>query len=364
MSTFIALQRVALAAIAVLATSSSNSFAQEVQRYTLTGSDVAIYNLVGTIKIEGGSGSDVTAEVTRRGPDASRLTVATGKIRGRESLRVKYPSDRIVFSDRRARWGGRTRLRVDDDGTFDSDGDSDRDWGDGRVEIVSSGRGLEAAADVRVMLPRGKRISIHLAAGDATVTNAEGDISVNVYSASVTTSHTRGTLDLDTGSGEVSVADAEGDVTIDSGSGGAELSRIRGEALTIDAGSGSVKVEGATVDRLNIDSGSGGIDLRTVSSPDISLDSGSGRVGMELTSDVSSLRIDSGSGSVTLSVPESLGAELTAETGSGGVDFDFPVTLLKREHGYMRARIGDGQGRITIDSGSGEVRVRRSVKRG
>ena len=350
------------AAIAVLATFASSSQAQNSQRYTLVGSDAAIYNLVGSIRIEGGSGSDVTAEVTRRGTDASQLTVATGKIRGRETLRVKYPSDRIVFRDQRSRWGGRTSLRVDDDGTFDNDGD--RDWGDDRVEIVSSGRGLEAAADVRVMLPRGKRISIHLAAGEATVTNAEGDISVSVYSATVTTSHTRGTLDLDTGSGEASVTDAEGDVTLDSGSGGAEVTRVRGDALSIDAGSGSVKLDSATVDRLIIDSGSGGIELRAISSPDISLDSGSGRVSMELTSDVSSLKIDSGSGSVTLSVPESLGAELTAETGSGGVDFDFPVTLLKRDHGFLRARIGDGQGRIAIESGSGEIRVRRSLKRG
>lgn len=362
MSTSFALRRAVLAASAVLATSSATAFAQDSQRFTLTGSDVAIYNLVGSIKIEGGSGSDVNAEVTRRGPDAAKLTVATGKIRGRESLRVKYPSDRIVFHDQRSRWSGRTSLRVDDDGTFDNNGD--RDWGDDRVEIVSSGRGLEAAADVRVMLPRGKRISIHLAAGEATVTNADGDISVSVYSASVTTNKTRGTLDLDTGSGETSVTDAEGDVTLDSGSGGAEVTRVRGEALSIDAGSGSVRVEGATVDRLIIDSGSGGIDLRTVSSPDISLDSGSGRVSMELTSDVSSLKIDSGSGTVTLSVPESLGAELTAETGSGGVDFDFPVTLLKRDHGFLRARIGDGQGRIAIESGSGEIRVRRSLKRG
>jgi DUF4097 and DUF4098 domain-containing protein YvlB len=96
---------------------------------------------------------------------------------------------------------------------------------------------------------------------------------------------------------------------------------------------------------------------------DVDLDTGSGGVRVRNVKG-SVLRIDTGSGSVTLSVPESLGAELTAETGSGGVDFDFPVTLLKRDHGFLRARIGDGQGRIAIESGSGEIRVRRSLKRG
>src|SRR5438045_9127612 len=71
--------------------------AQAVERHTLTGREVEIYNLVGTMRVERGSGSDVTIEVTRQGPDAARLRVATGEVRGHEALRVIYPERRIVF---------------------------------------------------------------------------------------------------------------------------------------------------------------------------------------------------------------------------------------------------------------------------
>lgn len=328
------------------------------QRYTIGGDNAAIYNLAGSIHVESGSGSSVVVEVTKHGRDAGKLTVENGRVRSQDALRVIYPDDRIVFPEgRMSRWG-RTQLRVHEDGTFDGDGDGWRN--SDRVTITSGGSGLEAWADVRVLLPKGQRVAVYLGAGEATVENADGDIMVNVYAAGVTTRHTKGTLDLDTGSGDVRIIDAQGEVRLDSGSGQVTVDGVRGELLDVDSGSGEVRGADIAVARLNIDSGSGEVDLKNVSSPDVVIDSGSGSVGLQLTADVKSMRIDSGSGSVTLGVPESLGAELVAETGSGGIDFGIPVTVLKKDDDYIRAKIGDGQGRISIDSGSGHIRLRRS----
>ena len=331
------------------------------QRYTFAGQELTVYNLAGTIRVQGSTSGEIVVNLTKRGADAGKLTVETGKVRGHDAFRVIYPSDRIVFRDGRSRWD-RTQLQVNSDGTF-GDGNEGRQrfgFGNDRVEIVSSGRGLEAAADIIVSVPRGKSLTINLAAGDATLENVDGDIRVNVWAANVTATGTRGSLDLDTGSGEVKVTDAEGDITLDSGSGDVTLTRVKGPHLTIDSGSGRVRAETVDVERLNIDSGSGSVDLRGVQSPDIVLDSGSGSVGLDLKADVSSLRIDSGSGSVTLGIPESLGAELEASTGSGGVDFDFPVQILRKSDDFVRVRLGDGRGHISIDSGSGSVRLRKS----
>ncbi|HSA56195.1 MAG TPA: DUF4097 family beta strand repeat-containing protein [Gemmatimonadaceae bacterium] len=344
-------------AVAIIGVSGRRAAAQE--RHVLRGSDVAVYNLVGSITLEAASGSDVEVEVTRRGPDASQLRVEAGSVRGREALRVLYPADRIVFRDesRGNRWFGdsRTSLSVNDDGTFgDGSGRGDR-----RVEIRTSGSGLEAHADVRVRLPRNGRIAIHLGAGHAAVTNVEGDIVVDVGAASVTTRGTRGRLFLDTGSGDVSVTDAVGEVTLDSGSGEVEMSGVRGELIELDTGSGSVRASDVSARVLRVDTGSGRVALRGVSSPDIRLDTGSGSVELLLTSDVEQLSIDSGSGGITLGVPESLGAMLSVETGSGGVDFDFPVTVTQRGRGRVTGQIGDGRGRIDIETGSGSVRFRR-----
>lgn len=334
----------------------------QAQRYTYTGSELAVFNLAGTIRVEGGSGGEIVVNVTKRGPDAAKLSVESGKVRGHDALRVIFPAERIVFSgERRSRWD-RTRIRVSKDGTFGEgdEGGMRFGFGDGRVEIASSGRGLEASADVVVSLPKGRSLTINLGVGDATVDNVDGDVSVNAYGANVTTSRTRGTLELDTGSGEVKITDAEGDLTLDSGSGSVTLTRMKGAHLTIDSGSGRIRGESVDVGQLNLDSGSGSVDLKGVRAPDITLDSGSGSVALGLVDDVSNMRIDSGSGSVTLGIPASLGAELYASTSSGGIDFDFAVQILKRGDDFVRAVLGDGRGRISIDSGSGAVRLRKS----
>src|SRR2546422_574200 len=89
--------------------------AQQPERRTLAGGHVAIYNLAGVVRLERGTGSDVVVELTRGGPDAGKLQIATGPLRGRETLRVIYPNDEIVY--RELGRGANTTLRVRDDGT-------------------------------------------------------------------------------------------------------------------------------------------------------------------------------------------------------------------------------------------------------
>jgi hypothetical protein len=350
---------VCAAVLCSLAMAAGRSGAQTAQRYTLPGTDVAIWNLVGSIVVERGTGSDVLVEVTRRGPDASRLAVETGRVRGQQSLRVIYPTDRVVFPERRrSGWYGesRTTVYVAADGTF---GDYVHGRGE-RIEIRSSGAGLEASADVRVRVPPKGRVQIHLAAGEASVSGVDGDLVVDVQAARITTIGTQGALSLDAGSGDVRVTDAVGDVLLDAGSGAVTLTRVSGSSLRVDAGSGEIRGTDVDVRELQLDTGSGRVALRGVRAPDIQLDTGSGSVELLLAADVERLTVDSGSGSVTIGVPESLGATLTAETGSGGIDVDFPLTVTRRGRDYLRAQLGDGRGRIEIDAGSGAIRLRRS----
>jgi lia operon protein LiaG len=323
------------------------------QRLTLSGSDVAIYNLVGSIKAVGGGGGDVVVEVARAGKDAGQLRVEQGAIRGRQTLRVIYPSRRITFGSD-DRWGGRTTIRVADDGTFDDDNDEGS-----RVEISSRSGGLEARADLTVTVPQGKQIRLHLAAGDLTVSNVTGDVSVSVSAANVTTTSTKGSLTLDTGSGEVSVTDAQGDLKLDSGSGSVTLARIRGQRLSVDAGSGSMHGDGIDATRIDLDLGSGGARLRNVTATDIKLDTGSGSTELDLASDIRLLDIDSGSGGVTLLIPATLGAKIDIDAGSGGIDMGVPVTVTRWEKDHVTGTIGDGQGMIRIDAGSGGVHLRK-----
>ena len=350
------LRVLATAVAPVISTASTSAAAQTPERRTLTGNDIAVYNIAGVMRVEGGTGGDVTVELTRGGSDGSKLQIATGPIRGRETLRVIYPDRRIRYTRGDRGWRSRTTLRVDDDGTFNDDRSRD-----GRsVDIVDSGDGLDAYADVRVVVPRGKRVSVYLGVGEAKIENVEGDLYVDVSSAPVTATRTRGKLSLDTGSGEVRVTDAQGEIDLDTGSGSVEVSNIRGPHLKMDTGSGRVRGSDVVVDEIELDTGSGSVRLGQVQSKRITLDSGSGSVELDLRADVESVRIDSGSGGVTLGIPESLGAEIRIDTGSGGIDTDIPVQVKKTERNYLSGTIGDGKGEIVIETGSGGVRLRRS----
>ncbi|MGH7714071.1 MAG: DUF4097 family beta strand repeat-containing protein [Gemmatimonadaceae bacterium] len=351
-----------LAAVA-LALAPGRGSAQTAERYTMRGDRVAVYNLVGSIRLEGAAeaGGATTVEVTKRGRDGERLRVETGEVRGRESLRVIYPERRISFGSDRSglgRWFDRTQIEVNDDGTF---GDaSGWRWSDrNRYEISSRGGGFEGYADVVVRIPAGRAIAIHLAAGEAAVARVDGEVVVDVHAASVTASNTKGRLTLDTGAGSVHVTDVSGTTLIDSGSGDVELTRVSGTDLTIDSGSGAVSGSDVSVADLNIDSGSGSIRLRNVTAKDIMIDSGSGSVDLDLAADVDRLEADTGSGRFVLHVPESLGAQVTIESGRQGLHVDFPMTITRRNDDYVRGTIGDGKGEIRIDTGSGGVRLRR-----
>jgi hypothetical protein len=325
----------------------------QVEHRALSGDRVSIYNLAGHLEVRAGAGSQVTIDVTRAGHDAAQLKLASGDVRGWQALRVLYPSDKIVYPALGRR--SRTSVRVNADGTFDDDGDGRR--GDGRVEIRDSGSGTEAHADMVVSVPKGQRLAVHWGVGDADITNVDGDLRVSVAAARVTSSHTRGRLNLDTGSGSVSVTDAQGDVALDTGSGGVTLKGVRGENLDVDTGSGSVRGEDVDVRTLKIDVGSGGLRFDRVKASRTSVDAGSGSTEMAFLSTVDDLAVDAGSGGVTIHLPGAQGGEIDVDTGSGGIDTDFTVQTTHIERNHIRGRIGAGNARIKIESGSGHVRL-------
>ena len=315
-------------------------------------SPAAIYNIAGTIHVVRGTGSDITVDVVRGGRDADKLSIATGLIGDRQTFRVLFPSDRVVFPrpNSGSRW--RTELEVNDDGTWDGN----HRWRGRRVTIVGSGEGLEAHADVTVHMPPGARLAIYLAAGDASVTGTDGDLVADVDEASITIDHTHGALNLDTGSGELIVRDAQGDMMLDAGSGDVTLSNVRGERLDVDAGSGDIKVASLAYARAKLDLGSGQTNVSGVTVEELSLDAGSGDVDIAFVGPAQRVKIDAGSGDVTLHIPKSFGADVDIDAGSGGVRTDFPLERRRDDDDtHYSGRIGAGGGQISIDSGSGTI---------
>ena len=328
---------------------------QSVERFTLEGREVAIYNLAGRLRVEGGNGSAVVVEVTRGGRDASRLKLEKGEVRGRMALRVRYPDDRIVHSD--ANWNGRTNFTVADDGTW---GDSQRGGSERRrIEVSSRGDGVDAHADLRVIVPKGTSLVLRQGVGETAIDNVDGTLSVDVAASRVRVSHVRGSLQLEAGSGAVEITDVTGNVSLDCGSGGTVLDGVRGGSLKMDIGSGSLRGRDLDVSEITADVGSGGVRLSAVKSPRIHLETGSGATDVELLVPPADVDIDAGSGGVTLRMPASTSASVDVETGSGGIDSDFDVKLTRIEKRALHGTIGSGKGRIKIEAGSGHVRLVR-----
>ncbi len=371
---------------ALLLAAASPLSAQD-DRIALSGDRVVIYNLAGEIHLEPGNGSNVVVEVHRGGSDGDRLQVRRDENNGWQRLIIRYPGDRIVYEGM-GRFS-RTELRVDRDGKF---GLNDLDPGDGAqrvtadrvrrggqtVRISSFGGGLEAYADLRVLIPRNKAVSIHLGTGRVFVNNVDGDIQIDARSAPIEATDVAGFNRYDTGSGSITITRAKGILGMHTGSGGVKFSDCACDAVVVRTGSGSVEVSDVAAGELDIHTGSGGVELtatdagatrvhtgsggisaRQFATTDFDLHTGSGSIRAELTRDIKAGRIETGSGSVHIEMPENLGAEMVVETGSGGISVgNTAINVLEARRSYLHGRLGDGNGILRISTGSGGVSFR------
>jgi lia operon protein LiaG len=339
--------------------------AQQAERYTLEGDDIAIYNLAGAVTVEPGTGS-VAVELTRGGPDAGRLKVERGELEGRETLRVVYPTQDLAYA--RLESGSSTTLKVREDGTFGDDDDHDGDDDDwdrprGRTVRITRDRGdLRAHADMKVRVPTGHHVALRLAVGSVSVANVNGEILVDSHSAPVTATGVKGTLAVDVGSGDVRATGGEGELSVDTGSGSVEVTGFRGNELSIDTGSGRVSGSQLSARSINVDTGSGDIELTAVTCPEVALETGSGSISTEVRGPVRDLSLETGSGDISVRAPATLAGDVEIETASGEIETDFPIQVTRHARDHVVGQIGDGVGRVAIETGSGDVRLLKSPK--
>ena len=331
------------------------------ERFMLPGQHLEICDLAGAVRIVRGAGTRAEVIVTRGGRDAAQLRVVQNERAGESRLHVIFPGRRVVYS-RTKPWNtmrgwGSTNLTVGADGCLGHGGGFPLSGH--RVTISGSGPGLQAWADLEVRLPRGCRTTFRLGVGEVSTVGVDGDLTIDVAAAAVEVERTTGSLIVDTGSGSVVLRGNRGDISVDTGSGAVELSDLSGSRLKVDTGSGGVTGRDVEVEDLLVDTGSGGVGLDGVRSGSISIDTGSGGVRVGLLSAPRSLLVDTGSGAVSIVGPAELGAQVELETGSGGIQTDYAMTVASKDHGYLRGTIGDGRGRIKVDTGSGGVSLRR-----
>jgi DUF4097 and DUF4098 domain-containing protein YvlB len=103
-----------------------------------------------------------------------------------------------------------------------------------------------------------------------------------------------------------------------------------------------------------------------VVSPDIEMSTVSGTVDFSGPLDSKGrYSFTSHSGTVTLTIPQSTSARFSIETFNGEIDSDFPYTLQpnrdRRNGQRLEFNVGAGEARVTAESFSGGVVIRRAT---
>lgn len=342
--------RMAMMTALILAVSTPLT-AQGARTFSLAPGDARIYNPVGRVTLKQGT-SGVVVEASPGGADAARLKLEAGSLDGHPTFRVIYPDYRIVYPGLGR--GSSSQFQVRDDWTWGDDS-----HGDNRsVTVHGEGSGTEAWVDLVISVPKGARVGVYLGVGRGEANELDGDVHLAAASADLRLHALKGALDIETGSGNVETTDTEGELKIDTGSGDVLVRHHRGGRLKLDTGSGDVTGGELATDALEVETGSGEINLETVAAAKSSYEAGSGDITVSLSSAPSSLKIDTGSGDVKLTLPANADGEIDLESSSGELNVDFPIQLTRKEEGRLLARLGNGPGRISVETGSGDITVR------
>lgn len=341
-----------------------------------SGMEVDLENLAGAVTVEGTGGSQLEVVATVHaadggGADAEELLdlldITFDESAGRLVVRAEYPVERFD----RFRYPGRGGRNFNTQTTYQRE----------RVTVTSRNDrdAVTLYVDFALRVPAGVSVDIDNNVGDVGAAGLEGDLRADTGSGRVSARSIIGDVYVDTGSGDVEVDDVTGNVTADTGSGEVLINNVRGD-VSADTGSGDVRLTGVEARRIEADTGSGDVMLERVSG-DISADTGSGDIigrnvvsGASISADTGSgdvlfegdlsgarqIEIDTSSGDVVLELSAYPGMAITIETGSGNIDVDLPdLSAVRSRRNYFRGTVGDGAAAVTIDTGSGSVRIRQ-----
>jgi len=224
----------------------------------------------------------------------------------------------------------------------------------------------------------GARVELDASPGDVSVRavqrRGEGDVDftitvpagtpleVGAISADIETSGVCGEANLSSISGGVTLRCGNGDVHLESVSGDVDATQVRGH-LEIKSISGDVTAQQVQGD-VAASNVSGDVSLDRVDGDDVRAESVSGDIGFSgPIHQGGRYAFRSHGGDVTVRPDGELGAIVSVSTFSGDVESDWPMTI-NPGGGPVGPRqweftIGDGSARLTLESFSGTIYLRR-----
>ncbi|MGH9714331.1 MAG: DUF4097 family beta strand repeat-containing protein [Candidatus Acidiferrales bacterium] len=192
-----------------------------------------------------------------------------------------------------------------------------------------------ASGDVAVVGVRGPVFATS-GSGNLSVAGVAGDVQARSGSGTIQLAAVQGQVQASTGSGDIDLAGVHGDTRLQTSSGAIQLSAPAG-AVVATSGSGSISMS-APMDDVRVRTGSGNIA--------VSGDPPAGKY----------WDFHASSGNVAFQVSPNASFRFYARTRSGDIDAAIPVVMEgTAEKHALRARLGDGKGRVEVETSSGNV---------
>lgn len=197
--------------------------------------------------------------------------------------------------------------------------------------------------DLDVRVPRGVALKVDVVSAPIGVSGlAGGAVEVNTVSGRVRLDARSPAVSVDSVSGDVELSAPVQKANVETVSGNVAIPSVAGSA-EVQTVSGGIRVGGGPLQSGEVSTVSGDIAL-----------------GVGLAAD-GRLHVETMSGDVRLDLPADLSAQLSAETFSGSLQSDFG-SARRPEHGpgtHLDTRVGAGQGRVTVETFSGDIRIRK-----
>ena len=207
-----------------------------------------------------------------------------------------------------------------------------------------------------IEVPRDTEISSSVLSGAQTIQDVRGPVKAEAASGSIRVNHIERQTQLSTLSGSIRADNIGDDIRASSASGTVTVSNIKGD-VRISALSGSTQIS-KPGGRVEASTASGSVDVEGATS-DVKAHAASGRVNVNGNPGATSYwDLKTASGTVQLGVPASANFHLSAEAVSGEIKTDIPVVVEEQGKHSLRARVGNGGGRVEVRTVSGEIRLR------
>jgi DUF4097 and DUF4098 domain-containing protein YvlB len=209
-----------------------------------------------------------------------------------------------------------------------------------------------------IEVPRETEVDTTVASGSQTIRGVRGPVKAQAASGSIRVDHIDRQAQLSTLSGSIDAQDIGDDLRASSASGSVTVSNIKGD-VRISALSGATQVT-KPGGRVDADTASGSVEVLGATT-DVKAHAASGRIDVQGNPGSNSYwDLKTVSGLVELGVPSNANFHLSADAVSGQIKTDVPIVIEEQGKHSLRARVGNGGGRVEVHTISGEIRVRAS----